>query len=141
MGIKENKDLVRRFYEEILNTGTVAGLAEFISPECVEVSGRVRVVVGVEGMARHVTGVRDTYPDLHLTVERQIAEGDWVVTQITARGTHRGSWLGMKPTGRLLEFTVVNVDRVEHGRIVEHGGAANMLEPFLEAGAIKVVTS
>jgi predicted ester cyclase len=141
VGIEENKELVRRFYEEILNTGKVDKIADFISSECAEVSGKIRVAGGVEGMARHVLGVRDTYPDLHLTIERQIAEGDLVVTQITARGTHRGSWLGMKPTGRLLEFTGVNVDRVVDGKIVEHGGAVNMLEPFLDVGAIKVVRS
>lgn len=90
-------------------------------------------------MASHVRGVRSTYPDLVLTVERQIAEGAWVVTQITARGTHRGEWLGIRPTGRQLVFTGVNVDRVVGGKIVEHGGAANMLGPLLEAGAIRVV--
>jgi steroid delta-isomerase-like uncharacterized protein len=140
VGIEQNKELVRRFYEEILNTGDVDGIAEFISSDCSEVNGTVRVVSGVDGMARHVIGVRNTYPDLHLTIERQIAEGDWVVTQITARGPHRGSWLGMKPTGRVLEFAGVNVDKVVDGKIVEHGGAVNMLEPFLDAGAIKVVT-
>jgi len=141
VGIEQNKALVRRFYEEILNTGNVDKIAEFISSGCAEVSGKVRVASGVDGMVRHVLGVRETYPDLRLTIERQIAEGDWVVTQITARGTHRGSWLGMKPTGRVLEFAGVNVDRVVEGKIVEHGGAANMLEPFLNAGAIKVVRS
>ena len=141
MGIEQNKTLVRQFYEGIINTGNVDKIAEFISSDCVEVSGKVRVASGVDGMARHVLGVRETYPDLSLTIDRQIAEGDWVVTQITARGTHRGSWLGMKPTGRVLEFTGVNVDRVVEGKIVEHGGAANMLEPFLNVGAIKVVTS
>ena len=138
MGIEDNKKLVGRFYKEIINTGNVENIAEFISSDCVETDGKIRVVSGVEGMARHVLGVRETYPDLHLTIERQIAEGDWVVTLVTARGTHQGSWLGMKPTGRLLVFTAVNVDKVVAGKIVEHGGAANMLEPFLEVGAIRV---
>jgi predicted ester cyclase len=62
-----------------------------------------------------------------------------VVTCITARGTHKGSWLGIKPTGKPVVFTGVNIDRVVDGRIVEHGGAANMLGPLLEIGAIKVV--
>ena len=43
--------------------------------------------------------------------------------------------MGMKPTGKKLEISLVNVDRVIDGRIVEHGGAANMLEPLLEIGA------
>ena len=140
MSAHENKQLVRQFYEEIVNGGKVERMAEFVAPECAQTDGLARVVSGVDGMTQHVLAVREVYPDLHLTIERQIAEGEWVVTQVTARGTHRGAWLGMKPTGRPLVFTGVNVDRVVNGRIVEHGGAANMLQPFLEVGAIRVVT-
>ena len=82
---------------------------------------------------------RQTYPDLHATVEHQIAEGDWVISRITAPGTHLGTWSGMKPTGKRVEITGVNVDRVVDGRIVEHGGAANLLGPLSEIGAIRVV--
>lgn len=135
-----NKLRVRRFYEEIVSTGNVERIDEFVAPECVETDGLVRVESGVEGMAAHVLGVRQVYPDLTITVERQIAEGEWVVSLITARGTHEGEWLGMKPTGRTLVFTGVNVDRVVKGRLVEHGGAANMLMPFLEAGALRPVS-
>jgi predicted ester cyclase len=136
-----NKRLVRRFYEEVVNTGHVDGITAFIAPECVETDRNVRILSGIHGMSHHVLAVRQVYPDLRLTIERQIAEGDWVATVVTARGTHSGSWLGMKPTGRVLVFTGVNVDKVQEGRIVEHGGAANMLEPFLEAGALRVVSS
>jgi predicted ester cyclase len=62
-----------------------------------------------------------------------------VATCITARGTHLGSWMGIKPTNKPVAFTGVNADRVVGGRIVEHGGAANILGPLLEIGAIKVV--
>ena len=62
------------------------------------------------------------------------------MTSVTARGTHRGgTWLGMRPTGKPVEITAVNIDRVVDGRIVEHGGAANLLEPLLAIGAIQVV--
>jgi predicted ester cyclase len=134
----ENKTLVRRYYEEVVNTGNVDQLAEFISPAFVEVHNNTRHPIGLEGAKEHVLGVRETYPDLHLTVEHQIAEGEWVVTRVTARGTHKGVWLGMRPTGEKLEMTAVNIDRVVDGRIVEHGGAANLLEPLLEIGAIRI---
>lgn len=137
MDTAANKRLVRRFYEEVVSTGAVERLDSFVSPDCVEADGEARVESGIEGMAEHVRGVRGVYPDLEITVERQIAEGEWVVSVITARGTHAGEWLGMRPTGKPLVFTGVNVDRVVGGRIVEHGGAANMLGPFLEAGALK----
>jgi len=139
MSIEENKLLVRRYMEEVVNTADVRRLTEFISPDYVEVFNNVRYPVGLEGARRHVLGVRDVYPDLHVTIEQQIAEGDWVVSRITARGTHQGAWLGMNPTGKALEFTGVNIDKVVGGRIVEHGGAANMLEPLLQAGAIRVI--
>jgi predicted ester cyclase len=134
----ENKLLVRRYYQEVVNTGDVNRLTEFISSDFVEVHSNTRYPVGLDGARDHVLGVRQTYPDLHLTIEQQIAEGEWVVTRVTARGTHEGVWLGMRPTGEKLEMTGVNIDRVVDGRIVEHGGAANLLEPLLEIGAIRI---
>lgn len=50
-------------------------------------------------------------------------------------------WIGIKPTGKTVVFTGVNFDRVVDGKIVEHGGAANILGPLLEIGAIRVVNS
>ena len=139
MRSEENKLLVRRFYEEVVNTGNIDQIESLISPGYCEVHDGTKHAVGIEGAKEHVLGVRQTYPDLHITIDRQIAEGEWVVSCITARGTHKGAWLGMKPTGKSVVFTGVNVDRVVNGRIVEHGGAANLLGPLLEIGAIKVV--
>jgi len=138
MSLAANKTLVRRYYEEVVSTGNLDRLADFIAPEYVEVYANVRHDVGLAGAAEHVRGVRRTYPDLRLTVEQQIAEGEWVVTRITARGTHAGVWLGMTPTGKRVEMTAVNIDRVVNGRIVEHGGAADLLLPLLEIGAVRV---
>lgn len=138
MSVDEIKSLVRRYYEEVVSTGDVSAIADFVSPGYEEVYGNTRHPVGLEGARQHVLGVRRTYADLQLTVEQQIAEGEWVVTRVTARGTHEGEWLGMRPTGKRLEMTAVNIDRVVDGRIVEHGGAANMLEPLLEIGAIRI---
>jgi len=135
----ENKTLVRRFYEEVANTGKVDKIEDFISPEYEETHDGKRYAIGIEGAKAHVIGVRETYPDLQLEIERQISEGQWVVTCLTATGTHEGAWLGIKPTGKVVSFTVVNVDRVVDGRIIEHGGAANMLGPLLEIGAVRVV--
>jgi predicted ester cyclase len=139
MKTEDNKLLVRRFYEEVVNTGNVALAEHLLSPDYCEVYDGKRLSVGIEGAKAHVIGVRQTYPDLQVTIDRQIAEDEWVVSCITARGTHEGEWLGMKPTGKPVAFTGVNVDRVVDGKIVEHGGAANLLGPLLEIGAIRVV--
>ena len=82
--------------------------------------------------------VQNNFADLHLTVEKQIAEGEWVVSQVIARGVHAGKWMEMKPTGKAVEIGVVNVDRIVDGKNVERGGAANMLETLLNIGAIRI---
>lgn len=140
MSIESNKALVRRYYEEVVNTGEVNRLADFLSPDYAEVHDNVRHPIGLDGAEEHVRGVRRTYPDLHLTVEQQIAEGEWVATRVTMHGTHQGEWLGIRPTGKPVEVTAVNLDRVVNGRIVEHGGAANLLGPLLAIGAVRPVT-
>jgi predicted ester cyclase len=139
MTIEDNKKLVQQ-YIEAANTGKVDNLGEYISPDYIETLDPERKKIGVEGARQHITGVRKTFPDLHLTIEKQIAEGEWVVSCITARATHLGEWLGMKPTGKKVDITAVNLDRIVNGKIVEHGGAANMFEALLGTGAIKIVT-
>lgn len=136
---EHKKNVIRRFIEEMVNTGEVSHLHEVVSDDCVETDGKVRIHSGVAGMAEHIRAVRRVYPDLHLTIDRQIAEGEWIATHVTARGTHAGEWLGIAPTGKPLVFTGVNVDRVVDGLLVEHGGAANMLEPLLAMGALHPV--
>ena len=140
MSIEDNKLLIREYIEKVVNTGNVNDIEKYISPDYYEGNKPEGQIVGIEGAKQHILGVRQTYPDLHLTIEQQIAEGDWVVTRITARGTHQGNWMGIKPTGKKVEITGVNIEKVINGRIVEHGGAANTLESLLKIGAIKVVS-
>ena len=137
--VAENKELVRRYYEDVVSTGDLDAVSRFVGADYVEVHAGERHELGLEGAIEHVRGVRRTYPDLRLVVEQQIAEAEWVVSRITMRGTHAGEWLGMTPTGKVVTVTAVNVDRVVGGRIVEHGGAADLLGPLLAAGAIEVV--
>jgi predicted ester cyclase len=139
MSAIENKLLVRKYIEEVINTGDVRAIESFISPDYAEIFEGKRYALGINGAKEHILGVRKTYPDLTLTIERQIAEDDYVATCITARGTHAGVWMGIKPTGRLVTYSGVNIDKVVGGKITEHGGAANLLGPLLDIGAVRVV--
>ena len=132
-----NKTIIRRFAEEIENTGDVTNIGEFIAEDYVEVYEGERYQIGIKGAIDHVLGVRRVYPDLKLTIENQISEGEQVVTIYLVTGTFKKEWLGMQPTGKPIKFTGVNVDRIKNGKIVEHGGAANLLEPLLKSGVIE----
>lgn len=131
-----NKEIIRRFVEEIENTGDVSNIQEFIAEDYTEVYEGVPHRIGIQGAIDHILGVRRVYPDLKLTIENQISEDEWVVTTYSVTGTFENEWFGMKPTGKPITYTGVNVDRIRDGKIVEHGGAANLLNPLLEAGVV-----
>ena len=131
-----NKTIIRRFIEEIENTGDISNIREFISENYVEIYLGKSFHLGIEGAIDHVLGVRRVFPDLKMTIENQISEGEWVVTIYSVTGTFEREWFHMKPTGMPIVFTGVNVDRIKDGKIIEHGGAANLLDPLLNAGVI-----
>jgi predicted ester cyclase len=98
ISMKQNKLIVKRYIEEIINTGNVERIDEFISLRYTEVYEGKSHSLGIQGAKDHILGVRQTYPDLELSVEQQLGENEWVVTLYKACGTHRGNWMGIKPT-------------------------------------------
>jgi len=137
MSAADNKALIRSYIKDVVNTGNVDEMEKYVSSDYTEVFEGRRYPLGINGAKEHIRGVRRTYPDLTVTVGQQIAEGEYVATCITARGTHQGVWLGIKPTNKVVTYTGVNIDRVVEGRITEHSGAANLLGPLLEIGAVR----
>jgi predicted ester cyclase len=80
-------------------------------------------------------GVRGAFPDLRLSIEEQVAEGDRVVTRVTFRGTHRGEFAGVAPTGREVAFAGTAVDRLADGKVVEMWHTANVHLLMQQIGA------
>ncbi len=136
MGTPDNKTIIRQYIERIENTGDVSDIREYISEDYTEVYEGERYPIGIKGAIEHVLGVNRVFPDLKISIENQISEGEWVVTTYSVTGTFEDEWFGMKPTGKPITFTGVNVDRIKDGKIIEHGGAVNMFDPLLKAGVI-----
>ncbi len=130
-----NKTLARRFLDEVVNTGDVNRLPDFLASDFREKHTNLR---GIEAARQHLLTFHHCYPDLTVTVDGQVAEDDIVVTWFTMRGTHRGEWGGIKPTKKVLTLHGVNIQRFRDGRIVEQWGGANTLEALLEIGAIRL---
>lgn len=136
--MEANKQIIKTYIENILNTGDVSNISSFISSDYTEIYQNKRYLLGIEGAKQHILGVRETYPDLYLSIERQLSDGDWVITIYTMTGTHLGNWMEIKPTGKKIQVTGVNIDKVIDGKIAEHSGAANLFESLLEIGAIEI---
>ena len=129
----QNKALARRFLKEVVNTGAVDRLTEYLAPDFVAHHLEMN---GVEAARQHMLAFHQSYPDLRVTVDGQVAEGDIVVTWWTMRGTHLGEYGGIKPTGKVMVLKGVNVQRIQHHRIIEQWGGSNSLEALLKIGAI-----
>jgi steroid delta-isomerase-like uncharacterized protein len=118
--LEENKNLIRRAIEEIWNGRNYDNVEEFISRDfVVHAATPGEEIHGPEGARQFHIQLRKAFPDIHFTVEDQIAEGDRVVTQWTAKGTHKGEFKGMPPTGKQFKVTAIDIDRIEKGKVVE----------------------
>lgn len=130
----QNKLLARRFLEEVVNPGAVDRLSEFLAPGY---AAPVVRIAGIDQAREHILTFRHCYPDMVVTVEGQVAEGDIVVTWWVMRGTHLGAYEGVPPTGKSITLRGVNVQRIRDGRIVKHWGGSNSLEALLELGVVR----
>jgi steroid delta-isomerase-like uncharacterized protein len=76
-------------------------------------------------------------PDWSYTIKKIVAEGDTVMMYSTTTATHSGEWLGNPPTGNKLNFDVVDIFRIEDGKIAEHWDVADTLKLFTQVGKVK----
>ena len=132
----DNKETIKYFYERITSDNRIDEVSEYVSDICTVRIGEQIIPIGIEGMKQHMIDVRKTYPDLKMTITRQYFDGDYVISEFIMEGTHKGEWLGMKPSGKKISITGVDIDKVVDGKIVEHGGAANTFDALFEAGII-----
>lgn len=133
MSTEDNKALVRRGFEEIWNRGNLAVIDEFIAPNYVD-HEPTTTLQGPEAHKQFVLMYRSAIPDLHITIEDQIAEGDKVVTRWTARGTHQGPLMGIPPTGK--QAVVTGIDRFANGKAVEAWNNFDALGMLQQLGVV-----
>ncbi len=79
---------------------------------------------------------RAAFPDMRLTVEDMIAEGDRVVDRITWQATHQGELMGVSPSGNSVRVTEMHISRIAEGKIVERWGQPDMLGMMRQLGVI-----
>lgn len=135
----KSAERIKYFYETIISENEIERMAEFISPECCVKMGEKLIPVGIDGMKEHIKATKQTYPDYKMKIIKQFCDGDYVISEFIMEGTHKGEWIGIKPTGKRLVFTGVDIDKVIDGLIVEHGGAVNTFETLFEAGMIGAI--
>jgi steroid delta-isomerase-like uncharacterized protein len=120
MGAAENKELVRRFYEEVWVKGNLDAADEVFARDYVRQDFRATdALPGPDGQKKIAADFRAAFPDLRFEIELLIADDQYVVGRWTASGTNLGPWGTLEPTGRAVTFSAANIFRFEDGKVVE----------------------
>ena len=119
MSTEANKKVLRRFFEELFNTGDLSVADEIVALNYVNHNTIPGEPYGREGLKFFVTLLRTAFPDIHFTIDDQIAEGDKVATRLHFTGTHQGKFASVPATGKSVTATAINVQRMADGQIQE----------------------
>jgi len=136
MSTEENKAIVRRIFEEIWNQGNLDVVDEILEPNYVSQGLADGLPPGIEGFKQWFSILSSASPDIHFTIEDQIAEGDKVVTRYTIRGTHKGELMGIAATGKQVTVTAMNISRIVGGKIVESWNNWDALGMMQQLGVV-----
>ncbi len=110
---------------------------EIVAPDYVShAPGDPELSRGPEDIKEIVRSYHSAFPDINFAVEKQVAEGDMVVTRWTARGTHLGEFMGIAPTGKRIEMRGIAILRIRDGKIIENWGMPDMFGLLQQLGAI-----
>jgi steroid delta-isomerase-like uncharacterized protein len=131
---EQNKQIVRRFYQELWNEGKLESADELFAPDFVGHAPGNRGTKGPEGVKQFVATWRDAMPDLHLTIDQQYAEGDMVGTVFTGTGTHTGPLMGIPPTGKSVTMSGMAIQHIANDKVVSDWGEFDMLGLMQQLG-------
>lgn len=134
----EIRDVERRISEEAFGEGNLDLLDEYVAEEYVGHNpGAQEDIHGREELKEFVTTFRSAFPDLDVTVEDQIVEGDRVVQRNRLTGTHEGELMGIPPTGESVEITAIGITAWEDGKGVEHWAQVDMMGLMEQLGVVE----
>jgi steroid delta-isomerase-like uncharacterized protein len=136
MSAEENKTIFRRYVEEVGNEGKLELADEIFDRYLAHQPDGSALERGPEDVKRFMGEFQEAFPDFHTEIEDQIAEDDKVVTRWTMRGTHRGEFRGIAPTGNALEITGIGIFRFSEGKVVESWDNFDQLGMMRQLGAI-----
>lgn len=115
--MNDNSTIVKNFVDTVLTKGEIDSSDQFFWEDMVEQVPLPGQGPGLNGLKDVLRGMRAAFPDMHWTVEEQIAEGDKVVTRFEWTGTHRAEFFGVPATGRPVKVWGIVIDRLDGGKI------------------------
>ena len=133
MTTDDNKALVQRFFDEVINQKNLAALDQFVAPNAVNHT----VPAGLPQGPSQFLGLHlNAFPDAKATVEDLLADGDKVIARVSIRGTQQGAFGSIHPRGKPITVMTINIFRIANGKMVEHWGLADRLSALQQLGVV-----
>ncbi len=136
MSVEDENEAVVRRWIEAYNDRDMQAEADARAPGYVAHVPAASGPLGSEAWARFIATFGEAFPDLRLTVEDIFSAGDMVAARVAFRGTHRGEFQGIPPTGKEVAFSSMEFNRVVDGKVEEHWVELNLLGLMQQLGAI-----
>jgi predicted ester cyclase len=134
MSIQENMAAQERFGAAV-NSGKLVGLRDAVAPNALDHDPAPGQGLGPEGFIKMFGEMRASFPDLNVAADKVVTDNDNIAIAYTLTGTHKGSFLGVAPTGRRISARGVQIARFEKGMLVERWGSSDQLGILQQIGA------
>lgn len=132
----ENKAVIAAFTTQVLNDKQLEALDRLVAEDFTELDPLPGQRQGREGLKEILAVLFTAFPDMHWTIQEQVAEGEMVVTRFTWTGTHQGVFMGIGATGRKVSVKGVVMDRIVGGRMQESRILMDTLKMMQQLGVI-----
>jgi predicted SnoaL-like aldol condensation-catalyzing enzyme len=137
---RKNKAVVTKFYNDVFLNHDMSRLDSYMRDDYIQ--HNADCPQGKAGFVEFFTTIFNAVPDFRYKLHHMTAEGDIVMAFSATFGTHKGGeWLGKKATGNKLEYNVVDIFRVQDGKIAEHWDVADTFTFFRQLGIIERLLS
>ena len=136
MSSEDNKALLRRSSDEVVNKKKRAAIDEFIDPQMVDHTLPPGVPARIEGQRQVFSMYSTAFSDTHFMVEDMIVEGDKVVVRLSMSATQHGAFLGLPPTGKHVTFTGIDIICIAGGKLVERWAQTDMQGLWQQLGVV-----
>lgn len=135
---KENVALIHRWYEEVWNQKRPERIVELMDPHVVAhgMGPGAAPLQGPEAFRQVYDLFTAAFPDLKVTIEQCVANGDMVVVLLRCEATHGGDLLGVAATGKRVDFPVMSMARYKHGKLIEGWNVLDLLTAFQQIEAM-----
>ncbi len=127
MSIKDNKAIIRRYFDEVWNQGNMEVIDELVARDVSGQDAAIDETRTIETVKEVVVLLRTAFPDASYTIYDLIGENDKVVARWSLTGTHRGTYLDVSPTEKRVILKGIIIFRLEDGKIVEYWGEIDHL--------------